>query len=89
MTEALIDPVVFNPYDYHFHDDPYPTYKRLREESPLYQQSGRGLLGIVAICGRGRRIQGQQASVERKRSITRPRCIRSTRALCDVVSRYG
>ncbi len=34
MTEALIDPVVFNPYDYHFHDDPYPTYKRLREESP-------------------------------------------------------
>ena len=36
MTEALIDPVVFNPYDYDFHEDPYPTYARLRKEAPLY-----------------------------------------------------
>lgn len=36
MTEALVDPVVFNPYDYDFHDDPYPIYARLRDESPLY-----------------------------------------------------
>ncbi|WP_433611172.1 cytochrome P450 [Prescottella agglutinans] len=36
MTEALIDPVVFNPYDYDFHHDPYPTYARLRKEAPLY-----------------------------------------------------
>ncbi|MDT5012789.1 MAG: hypothetical protein QOH57_4406 [Mycobacterium sp.] len=31
-TEA----VVLNPYDYDFHEDPYPYYKRLREEAPLY-----------------------------------------------------
>lgn len=36
MTEALVDPVVFNPYDYDFHDDPYPIYARLRDESPIY-----------------------------------------------------
>ncbi|GAA4476413.1 cytochrome P450 [Rhodococcus olei] len=34
--ETLIDPVVFNPYDYAFHEDPYPTYARLRAEAPLY-----------------------------------------------------
>ncbi|MGW0044862.1 cytochrome P450 [Rhodococcus sp. NPDC003348] len=33
---SLIDPVVFNPYDYDFHEDPYPTYARLRAEAPLY-----------------------------------------------------
>ncbi|MFI6095000.1 cytochrome P450 [Lentzea sp. NPDC051213] len=30
---AAID---FNPYDYRFHEDPYPTYARLRDEAPLY-----------------------------------------------------
>ncbi|MFC9761432.1 cytochrome P450 [Rhodococcus jostii] len=30
------DPVTFNPYDYGFHEDPYVTYRRLREEAPLY-----------------------------------------------------
>ncbi|MCW2654135.1 MAG: putative cytochrome [Mycobacterium sp.] len=33
--EALEAPVL-NPYDYHFHEDPYPIYTRLREEAPLY-----------------------------------------------------
>jgi cytochrome P450 len=28
--------LVFNPYDYQFHDDPYPVYQRLRDEAPLY-----------------------------------------------------
>jgi cytochrome P450 len=31
-----LDPPTFDPYDYAFHDDPYPTYRRLREEAPLY-----------------------------------------------------
>ncbi|MGN5238635.1 cytochrome P450 [Rhodococcus sp. SJ-3] len=31
-----IDPPTFDPYDYAFHEDPYPTYRRLREEAPLY-----------------------------------------------------
>ncbi|MGW6376447.1 cytochrome P450 [Rhodococcus sp. NPDC055112] len=46
MTEALITPVVFNPYDYAFHDDPYPTYKRLREESPIYHNPDIGFWAL-------------------------------------------
>lgn len=30
-------PLRFNPYDYDIHEDPYPTYARLREEAPLYR----------------------------------------------------
>jgi cytochrome P450 len=29
-------PVVLDPYDYNFHEDPYPIYRRLRDETPLY-----------------------------------------------------
>ncbi|NMD95957.1 cytochrome P450 [Rhodococcus sp. BL-253-APC-6A1W] len=36
MESSSLDPPTFNPYDYSFHEDPYPTYRRLREEAPLY-----------------------------------------------------
>jgi hypothetical protein len=37
MTQTLTDgPLVFDPYDYVFQDDPYPTYARLRDEDPLH-----------------------------------------------------
>jgi cytochrome P450 len=36
MTSAAVQPLTFDPYDYGFHDDPYPTYHRLRTEAPLY-----------------------------------------------------
>ncbi|WP_040837561.1 cytochrome P450 [Nocardia brevicatena] len=36
MTAASLEPLVFDPYDYAFHEDPYPTYARLRAEAPLY-----------------------------------------------------
>ena len=29
--------VSYNPYDYAIHQNPYPTYARLREEAPLYR----------------------------------------------------
>ncbi|HTY29455.1 MAG TPA: cytochrome P450 [Mycobacterium sp.] len=29
--------LVLDPYDYEFHEDPYPYYKRLRDEAPLYR----------------------------------------------------
>lgn len=32
------DPLVFDPYDYVFQDDPYPTYARLRAEAPLFHE---------------------------------------------------
>ncbi|MET0698491.1 MAG: cytochrome P450 [Mycobacterium sp.] len=30
-------PPFLDPYDYDFHEDPYPYYKRLRDEAPLYR----------------------------------------------------
>jgi cytochrome P450 len=30
-------PLVFSPYDYAIHEDPYPTYARMREEAPVYK----------------------------------------------------
>jgi cytochrome P450 len=29
-------PPLLDPYDYDFHEDPYPYYKQLRDEAPLY-----------------------------------------------------
>ena len=29
--------MVLDPYDYDFHEDPYPYYRRLRDEAPLYR----------------------------------------------------
>lgn len=29
-------PLVFDPYDYAFHRDPYPLYQRLRDEAPVH-----------------------------------------------------
>jgi cytochrome P450 len=29
--------LVLDPYDYAFHEDPYPYYRRLRDEAPLYR----------------------------------------------------
>jgi cytochrome P450 len=36
VTQAAAQPLVFDPYDYAFHEDPYPVYARLRCEAPLY-----------------------------------------------------
>ncbi|MDR7086329.1 cytochrome P450 [Aeromicrobium panaciterrae] len=33
---AVSSPLVFDPYDYAFHEDPYPLYARLRAESPVF-----------------------------------------------------
>ncbi|OKH78247.1 MULTISPECIES: cytochrome P450 [Mycolicibacterium] len=36
MSLETVD-LVFDPYDYDFHEDPYPYYRRLRDEAPLYR----------------------------------------------------
>jgi cytochrome P450 len=36
VTQAAAQPLLFDPYDYAFHEDPYPVYARLRREAPLY-----------------------------------------------------
>ncbi len=35
-------PLSFNPFAYEMHEDPYPTYARLREEEPCYHNEGMG-----------------------------------------------
>jgi cytochrome P450 len=38
VTSATVDdPIVFSPYAYDLHEDPYPVYARLRKEAPLYR----------------------------------------------------
>lgn len=36
MTLTASGPIVFDPYDYAFQEDPYPVYARLRAEDPLH-----------------------------------------------------
>jgi cytochrome P450 len=36
------DRLVFDPYDYALQDDPYPTYRRLRDEAPLHHVEEHG-----------------------------------------------
>ncbi len=37
MTSTTTE--IFDPYDYDFHEDPYPVYDRLRDEAPLYHNA--------------------------------------------------
>jgi hypothetical protein len=36
-TSGLRLPLVYNPYAYDMHENPYPTYARLRAEAPVYR----------------------------------------------------
>ncbi|MFF0281341.1 cytochrome P450 [Rhodococcus aetherivorans] len=46
MTQASLEPLLFDPYDYGFHEDPYPIYRRLREEAPLYRNDDLGFWAL-------------------------------------------
>ena len=37
---------VFDPYDYAFHEDPYPTYEWLREQAPVYRNEALGFWAL-------------------------------------------
>ena len=51
MTVHLGNPeLVLDPYDYDFHEDPYPYYQRLRDEAPLYHNEE---LGFWALSRHG------------------------------------
>ena len=38
--------VRYDPYDYAMHEDPYPTYERLREEAPVYRNEQRDFYAL-------------------------------------------
>ncbi|MBV8965099.1 MAG: cytochrome P450 [Mycobacteriaceae bacterium] len=49
-----------NPYDYDFHEDPYPFYRRLRDEAPLYHNEE---LGFWALSRHADVLRGFRNSV--------------------------
>ena len=56
MTVHLGDhELVLDPYDYDFHEDPYPYYRRLRDEAPLYRNEE---LKFWAVSRHGDVLQG-------------------------------
>ncbi|KMO83842.1 cytochrome P450 [Mycolicibacterium chubuense] len=38
--------ILLDPYDYDFHEDPYPYYQRLRDEAPLYHNPDLGFWAL-------------------------------------------
>jgi cytochrome P450 len=51
LTQGATGPVIFNPFDPGFRVDPYPVYRRLREESPVHQTfPGNWVLSRYADC---------------------------------------
>lgn len=46
MTTASVEPLLFDPYDYAVHEDPYPLYQRLRTEAPLYHNPELGFWAL-------------------------------------------
>jgi cytochrome P450 len=43
---TLANTLRYNPYDYEIHEDPYPTYARLRAEAPLYRNDELGMWAL-------------------------------------------
>ncbi|MCP9271406.1 cytochrome P450 [Mycolicibacterium arenosum] len=41
-----VSDVALDPYNYDFHEDPYPYYKRLRDEAPLYRNEELGFWAL-------------------------------------------
>ena len=37
---------MYDPYAYEIHEDPYPTYARMRDEAPLYRNEERGFWAL-------------------------------------------
>ncbi len=46
MSASSEQGLIFNPYAYEFHEDPYPIYARLREEAPLYHNQEMGFWAV-------------------------------------------
>lgn len=45
-SAADLSPVTFNPYAHEVHDDPFPYYRRLRDEAPAYHNVDLGFYAL-------------------------------------------
>ena len=43
----MAEPLVYNPFAYEMHDDPYPTYARMRDEQPCYHNPDLGFYALT------------------------------------------
>lgn len=43
---TVTDDVVYDPYAYEIHEDPYPVYARLRDEAPVYRNDERAFWAL-------------------------------------------
>ena len=80
--------VILDPYDYDFHEDPYPYYKRLRDEAPLYHNAE---LGFWALSRHHDVREGFRNSTTLSNATACPstRLTRAARQQDDVVPRDG
>jgi len=46
MSSAAAPALVYSPYAYEIHEDPYPTYARLRDEAPVYHNEAEGFWAL-------------------------------------------
>ena len=46
LNSGAVSDVILDPYDYDFHEDPYPYYQRLRDEAPLYRNEELGFWAL-------------------------------------------
>jgi cytochrome P450 len=46
-TDEVGSVIRFDPFDYAFHEDPYPTYRALREEAPVYWNEELGFWALA------------------------------------------
>ena len=86
MTVETDEPLL-DPYDYDFHEDPYPYYKRLRDEAPLYHNED---LGFWALSRHADVVQGfrNSTSLSNQHGVSLDPVSRGpTRAQGDVVPR--
>ena len=63
----------YSPYAYEIHEDPYPTYARLRDEAPALPQRRARVLGAVPPRRRARRLPGQRAVLVGRGRVARAR----------------
>ena len=80
----------YSPYDYEIHEDPYPTYARLRAEAPALPQRRARLLGALPPRRRRPRRSATPATLlVRARRVARAGRDRPARVPDDVVPRDG
>ena len=52
MTTSASTELYYDPYDFEIDEDPYPIWKRMRDEAPLYYNEQARLLRAEPLRGR-------------------------------------